>query len=66
MAINYGFNRVRFVSPVPVGSRLRATSKIGEVTGVPGGVQATLTTTIEVDGSGKPAAIIESIVRYLA
>ena len=66
MAINYGFNKVRFITPVPVGSRLRALSKLTTVTEVSGGVQATLTTTIEVEGSDKPAAAVESIVRYVA
>lgn len=66
MAINYGFNKVRFITPVPVGSRLRAASKVTAVTELGGGVQATLTTTIEVEGSDKPAAVVESIIRYLA
>lgn len=66
MAINYGFNKVRFITPVPVGSRLRAASVITAVTEVNGGLQATLTTTIDVDGSDKPAAVVESVVRYLA
>jgi acyl dehydratase len=66
MAINYGFNKVRFITPVPVGSRLRAASKITAVAELSGGVQATLTTTIEVEGSDKPAAVVESIVRYVA
>ncbi|KAA0080119.1 MaoC family dehydratase [Mycolicibacterium sp. P9-64] len=66
MAINYGFNKVRFITPVPVGSRLRAASTITAVAELGGGVQATLRTTIEVEGSDKPAAVVESIVRYLA
>jgi acyl dehydratase len=66
MAINYGFNKVRFITPVPVGSRLRASSKLTAVTELAGGAQATLTTTIEVEGSDKPAAVVESIVRYVA
>lgn len=66
MAINYGFNKVRFITPVPVGSRLRAASRITAVAELSGGLQATLTTTIEVDGSDKPAAVVESIVRYVA
>lgn len=66
MAINYGFNKVRFITPVPVGSRLCATSKITAIAEVGGGAQATFTTTIEVEGSDKPAAVMESIVRYLA
>ncbi|WP_370501387.1 MaoC family dehydratase [Mycolicibacterium sp. jd] len=66
MAINYGFNKVRFITPVPVGSRLRAATKVTAVTEVTGGVQATLATTIEVEGSDKPAAVVESVIRYLA
>ena len=66
MAINHGFNKVRFITPVRVGSRLRARSTLTTVTEVGGGLQATLTTTIEVDGSDKPAAVVESIVRYVA
>jgi acyl dehydratase len=66
MAINYGFNKIRFITPVPVGSRLRAASKIAGIVELSGGVQATFTTAIEVEGSDKPAAVIESIVRYLA
>jgi acyl dehydratase len=62
MAINYGFNKIRFITPVPVGSRLRAVSKITAVAEVTGTVQATLATTIEVEGSDKRAAVVESIV----
>ncbi|UXA15542.1 MaoC family dehydratase [Mycobacterium sp. SMC-8] len=66
MAINYGFNKVRFITPVPAGSRLRAASKVTAVTEVSGGVQGTFSTTIEVEGSDKPAAVVESVIRYLA
>jgi acyl dehydratase len=65
MAINYGFNKVRFITPVRVGAKVRAASEISQVTKLDGAVQATLVTTIEVDGSDKPAAVIESIVRYV-
>jgi acyl dehydratase len=65
MAINYGFNKVRFITPVPVGAKLRARSEITEVQTLDSAVQATLVTTIEVEGSQKPAAVIESIVRYV-
>jgi acyl dehydratase len=65
MAINYGFNKVRFITPVPVGAKLRAAATIADVTEVSGGVQATIATTIEVEGSDRPAAVIESIVRYV-
>ena len=66
MAINYGLNKVRFISPVPVGAKVRARGVVGEVTAVGGGVQAIMTTTIEIDGADKPAAVIESIIRYVA
>jgi acyl dehydratase len=65
MAINYGFNKVRFITPVPVGAKLRAHSEITEVQTLDSAVQATLRTTIEVEGAQKPAAVIESIVRYV-
>jgi acyl dehydratase len=65
MAINYGFNKVRFITPVPVGAKLRAHSEITEVQTLDRAVQATLVTTIEVEGAQKPAAVIESIVRYV-
>lgn len=66
MAVNYGYNKVRFVSPVPVGSKIRAAAVVGPVTVVPGGVQGQLTTTIEIEGSDKPACVLESIARYYA
>lgn len=65
MAINYGFNKVRFITPVRVGAKLRARSEITAVTKLDGAVQATLITTIEVEDAHKPAAVVESIVRYV-
>jgi acyl dehydratase len=64
MAINYGVNRVRFVSAVPVGSRLRGRFTPGAVEPVDGGVQVTWNVTIEREGQEKPAAVVEWIVRY--
>ena len=66
MAINYGFNRVRFVSPIRVGAKVRARSEIAKVVRLDAAVQATLVTTVEVQGSDKPAAVVESIVRYVS
>lgn len=66
MAVNYGFDKVRFMAPVPSGSRIRATSTIASVTRVQGGVQAKMTTTIEIEGSAKPACVAESIARFVA
>ena len=65
MAINYGYNKVRFITPVKVGAKIRARAEIAKVDELDGGAQATMTTTVEIDGSEKPAAVAESIVRYL-
>ena len=65
MAINYGYNKVRFITPVRVGARLRARAEISSVTQLDRGVQATLSTTVEIEGSEKPAAVVESIVRFI-
>jgi acyl dehydratase len=64
MAINYGLNRVRFVSPVPAGARIRARIALGEVADVDGGVQATWTITVEREGQEKPCLVAEWLVRY--
>ena len=64
MAINYGLNRVRFVSPVPAGSRIRALITLKAVDAVSGGFQATWDVTIERDGGDKPACVAEWMVRY--
>jgi acyl dehydratase len=66
MAVNVGMNKVRFVSPVPVGSRVRARVVIGEVTELEGAVQVVIATTIEIEGEDKPAAVVESIARFFA
>ena len=66
MGVNYGYNKVRFISPVPVGSKLRATATLVEVTPVAGGVQGIVSVTVEIEGAAKPACVAESIVRYLA
>jgi acyl dehydratase len=64
--INYGTGKVRFPSPVPVGSRIRAGAEITAVAEVAGGVQTTITITIEVEGTDKPACVIESLSRWMA
>jgi acyl dehydratase len=65
MAINYGYNKVRFITPVRVGSKIRARAEIAKVDQLAGAVQATVTVTVEIDGSDKPAAVAESIVRFI-
>jgi acyl dehydratase len=66
MGINYGADKVRFPSPVPVGSKLRARGELIDAKEVPGGVQTTVRLTIEREGGDKPAAVVDAISRYLA
>ncbi len=67
MGINYGANKVRFLNPVPVGSRLRASIEVAEVKRLPNdGAQVTWNVTVELEGSSKPACFAETIsVFYL-
>jgi acyl dehydratase len=67
MAVNYGLNRVRFPSPVPVGAKIRLAAKLLSVNDVPrDGVQATIEFTIERQGTDKPALVAEAVYRYYA
>ncbi len=64
MGVNYGLNRVRFMSPVLVGSRLRGRIKLLTATPIEnGGLQTTWENTIELEGATKPACVAESVVR---
>jgi acyl dehydratase len=62
--INYGVNRVRFPTPVPVGARVRLGVEVLGVEDVEGGVQATLLGTVQVEGSEKPGCVAEILLRY--
>ncbi|MFF3705545.1 MaoC family dehydratase [Streptomyces phaeochromogenes] len=64
--VNYGLNKVRFPSPVKVGSRIRLVGKLTDVEDVPGGVQITVDGTIEIEGAPKPAAVLQSLSRFYA
>lgn len=64
--VNYGLDKVRFVSPVKVGDRIRLTAVIAEVIEVPGGVQVVIDETIEIEGGSKPALIARSLQRFYA
>jgi acyl dehydratase len=64
LVINYGANRVRFPSTVPVGSRVRATVELMEVTEVKGGLQAAFQITFEVAGTAKPVCVAEILFRF--
>jgi acyl dehydratase len=61
--LNYGLNRVRFPAPVPVGKRVRMTSKLAKLEDIPGGAQITFENTFEVEGGEKPVCIAESLAR---
>jgi len=65
MGVNYGCDKVRFPSPVKVGSKVRGSGeliKVEEVKG--GGVQATVRVTVEVEGSDRPACVVDTISRF--
>lgn len=64
--VNYGLNKVRFPSPVKVGSKIRLVGKLASVEDVPGGVQITVDGTIEIEGAPKPAAVLQSLSRFYA
>jgi acyl dehydratase len=66
-AVNYGLDRVRFISPVLEGSRIRATARLVESEWVgEGAVQLKLDSTIEIEGAVRPAAVVTSLARYFA
>ncbi|SDJ49904.1 Acyl dehydratase [Frankineae bacterium MT45] len=62
--INYGMDRVRFPAPTPVGSSIRARVVLTKIDEIPGGAQATFTSTIECDASEKPVCVAEFLVRF--
>jgi acyl dehydratase len=64
MAVNYGAGKVRFPSPVPVGSKLRAGVELTGVEDVKGGVQVEMRLTFEVEGAAKPSCVAEVLYRY--
>ena len=64
MGVNYGLNRVRFTSPVPSGSRVRARFTLAKYEPLEGGVQVTWNTVVEIDGADKPALVAEWIGRH--
>ena len=66
MGINYGLNRVRFLAPVPAGSRIRLRSELVNAAKVDDTtVDLTVRQTVELDGSDKPAAVAEVIARMV-
>ena len=63
--LNYGVNKVRFPSPVKVGSRIRATASIAEVTDIPAGKQMVTKFVVEIEDQEKPACVAETVVLLL-
>ena len=63
--VNYGLDKVRFVSPVPVGARIRMGGGVADVTEVKGdGLQLTVDQTVEVEGASKPAVVARAVYRF--
>jgi acyl dehydratase len=64
--VNYGLDKVRFISPVKVGARVRMNAVVAEVTEIPGGYQLAVDQTIEIDGAPKPAVVARGLYRFYA
>ncbi len=64
MGVNYGCEKVRFPAAVPVGSRIRGQGEVISAEEVKGGVQVVVRMTIEIDGSERPACVIDTISRF--
>ena len=63
MGVNYGTNKVRFMSPVKVGSNLRLGVKLLDVTDISGGIQSTMEFMFECEGADKPSCVAEVVFR---
>jgi acyl dehydratase len=63
--VNYGLNKVRFPSPVPSGSRIRAHATLTAFEAIPGGAQLTTDVLVERQGGDKPACVAQLVFRYL-
>ncbi|MFT6051455.1 MAG: acyl dehydratase [Halioglobus sp.] len=64
MGVNYGCEKVRFPAAVPVGSRVRGSGEVIDAREVKGGVQVIVKITIEIEGSDRPACVIDTISRF--
>jgi acyl dehydratase len=62
-ALNYGYNKVRYPAPLPVGSRVRMRATLTAADEIAGGVQLTVTQTFEREGGDKPVCVAESVSR---
>jgi acyl dehydratase len=59
--LNYGSNKVRFITPVQAGARVRLRQRIANVEEIPGGVRTTSQMTVEIEGQAKPALVAETM-----
>ena len=66
MALNYGLDKLRFPSPVPVGSKVRMRIELDSVDDIPGGAQIKMTYTFEREGGDKPVCVAEALTRVYA
>jgi len=64
MGVNYGCEKIRFPSPVTVNSKVRGVGELIDVSEVKGGVQAVIRVTVEIEGSERPACVVDTISRY--
>ncbi|HSC76454.1 MAG TPA: MaoC family dehydratase [Pseudomonadales bacterium] len=64
MGVNVGCGKIRFPMPVKVNSRVRGSGEVVEVEEVKGGIQAVIRVTVEIEGSDKPACVVDTISRY--
>ena len=65
MVVNYGMDRVRFVQPVPAGSRVRATSEVTAAEQTAQGWRVSMRTTVELDGADKPALVADTLALFV-
>lgn len=65
MAMNYGLDKVRFLAPVPAGSRVRATTELTGAEDVAQGVRLSSTVTVEIEGVEKPALVAQALALYV-
>jgi acyl dehydratase len=61
--LNYGYNKVRYPAPLPVGSKVRMRATLTAADDIPGGLQMTVTQTFEREGGDKPVCVAESVAR---
>jgi acyl dehydratase len=64
LGLNYGFDKVRFLSPVKVDSRVRMTARLDTAEPVTGGTKFRIVQTFEIEGEAKPACVAESVIVY--